>query len=439
MTSTTRPSRGGRLPAPAAFYLQTSIVLFLLASSSAPTPIYSIYQAEWGFTPIVTTVVFGTYAVAVLVSLLTIGSLSDHVGRRPVLLTALSVQAITMLVFASATGVTELLLARGIQGLATGAALGAVGAALLDLDKDKGTIANSIGAMVGTATGSIASGLLVQFLPAPTQLVYLVLFVVFVGQVIGVALMAETAAPKPGALGSLRIQVGLPAGVRRPILLAIPALIAVWSLTGFYGSLGPSLVREITGSSSHLLGGLALFVLAASGGGAILLIRAARPRTAILIGTVSLLAGIGTTMVAITTGSAVGFFAGTAVAGVGFGAGFQGSMRSVIPLAAPHERSAALSIIYVVSYLAMGLPAVLGGVLVVYGSGLRITAVEYGAVVMLLAGTALAGSLLTARAERRTVARRAESASLAPPLSRADAAQLCLAAEHDAMTASQSS
>ncbi len=124
----------------------------------------------------------------------------------------------------------------------------------------------------------------------------------------------------------------------------------------------------------------------------------------------SLLAGIDTTMVAITTGSAVGFFAGTAVAGVGFGAGFQRSMRRVIPLAAPHERSAALSIIYVVSYLAMGPPAVLGGVLVVYGGGLRITAgeyggrvrrsstaVEYGAVVMLLAGTALAGSLLTAR------------------------------------------
>ncbi len=156
----------------------------------------------------------------------------------------------------------------------------------------------------------------------------------------------------------------------------------------------------------------------------------------------SLLAGIGTTMVAITTGSAVGFFAGTAVAGVSFGAGFQGSMRRVIPLAAPHERSAARSIIYVVSYLAMGLPAVLGGVLVVYGAGLRITAVEYGAVkygavVMLLAGTALAGSLLTARAERRTVARRAESASLAPPPSRADASQLCLATEHDAMTASQ--
>lgn len=199
------------------------------------------------------------------------------------------------------------------------------------------------------------------------------------------------------------------------------------------------MVREITGSSLHLLGGLALFVLAASGGGAILLIRAARPRTAILIGTVSLLAGIGTTMVAITTGSAVGFFAGTAVAGVGFGAGFRVSMRRVIPLAARHERSAALSIIYLVSYLAMGLPAVLGRVLVVYGGGLRITAVEYGAVVMLLAGTALAGSLLTARAERRTVARRAASASLAPPPSRADASQLCLAAEHDAMTASQPS
>ena len=64
----------------------------LLASSSAPTPLYAIYQARWGFSPVALTVVFGVYAVAVLVALV-FGALSDHIGRRPVLTVALVAQA----------------------------------------------------------------------------------------------------------------------------------------------------------------------------------------------------------------------------------------------------------------------------------------------------------------------------------------------------------
>ena len=69
-----------------AFGLLTSILVSLLASSSAPTPLYATYQARWGFSAVTITVIFGVYAVAVLASLLVFGSLSDHVGRRPMLL-----------------------------------------------------------------------------------------------------------------------------------------------------------------------------------------------------------------------------------------------------------------------------------------------------------------------------------------------------------------
>src|ERR1700753_3311874 len=75
---------------PAVFVL-ASLIVALLASSAAPTPLYAIYQARWHFTPITTTVVFGVYAVAVLLSLLVFGKLSDHLGRRPVLITAIVV------------------------------------------------------------------------------------------------------------------------------------------------------------------------------------------------------------------------------------------------------------------------------------------------------------------------------------------------------------
>src|SRR5882724_13707309 len=98
------PARASWLSAGAAFALQVSIVVFLLAGSSAPTPIYAVYQAAWGFSPITITVVFGSYALAVLAALLVVGSLSDYVGRRPVLITAALAQAVAMVVFATAHG-----------------------------------------------------------------------------------------------------------------------------------------------------------------------------------------------------------------------------------------------------------------------------------------------------------------------------------------------
>src|SRR4051812_36041760 len=79
--------------------LLVSVNISLLAASSAPTPLYAIYALEWGFTPITTTVVFGVYAIAVLAALLVFGRLSDHTGRRPVLIAGLTMQVLTMLVF----------------------------------------------------------------------------------------------------------------------------------------------------------------------------------------------------------------------------------------------------------------------------------------------------------------------------------------------------
>ncbi len=388
-----------RLPPTAAFALLVSIAVTLLASSSAPTPLYAIYQAQWGFSPITVTVVFGVYAVAVLASLLVFGRLSDHLGRRPVLLAALLAQAAVMGVFATAGGVPELLLARILQGLATGAALGALGAGLIDLDRVRGTVASAVAPLTGTATGALVAAVLVEYLPAPTQLVYLVLLAAFLAQALGVALTAETSSPRPGALASTRPQFALPDATKRPLLVAIPALVAAWSLAGFYGSLGPSLVRVVTGSDWVVLGGLALFILAGSGAVAVLLLREMEPRRLMALGTSGLFAGTGITLLGTVGGSAVLLFAGMVVAGLGFGGAFQGALRTIAPTAQPHERAGVMSIVFVVSYLAMGLPAIVAGVLVVDGGGVLVTAREYGAAAMVLAALALAG--LLARGRRR--------------------------------------
>ena len=387
-----------RLSRHAAFVLQASIILSFLAGSSAPTPLYAVYQAAWGFSPVTVTVVFGIYALAVLATLLVAGSLSDYIGRRPVLLAATLLQAITMIVFATAGGVGALVVARVLQGLATGAAAAAVGAGLLDLDRARGTVANAVAPMLGTAAGSLLGGVLVQYLPAPTQLVYVVLGAIFLVQAIAVTRMPETVTRRPGALASLRPHFRLPPALRPHLLLATPALLAAWALAGFYGSLGPAMLRQLAHSRSLALGGVALFVLAASGAVAVLLLHRHAARTMLTAGTAGLVAGVAITLIASATGSLAVFFVGAILAGAGFGASFQGGIRSVLPLAPAHERAGVLSLLYVIAYLSMGVPAVLGGLRVVHGGGIAATAREYGLAVIVLAASALIGLLARRRA-----------------------------------------
>ncbi|MFF1963277.1 MFS transporter [Streptomyces sp. NPDC058232] len=395
--ASTRP-----IPPRAAFYVLASVVVSFLAASSAPTPLYATYQAEWGFTPLTTTVIFGVYAVAVLSGLLVLGRLSDHVGRRPVLITAIAAQVATMIMFSSADGVDTLLSARIVQGLSTGAALGAVGAAMMDIDRPRGTVANAFAPGVGTATGALVSGLVVQYLPAPTHLIYLGLLVVFVSQAVALTQISETVSRRPGVLATLIPEIKLPRSTRSAMLSAAPVIFAVWALAGFYGSLGPALVRTLVGSASAVYGGLGLFTLAGIAALSILALRKAKATTVMYTGITALILGVALTLLSIRSGTPALFFVGTAVAGVGFGSGFQGGIRTVMPLTKAHESTGVLSLLFVVSYLGMGVPSVIAGLLVVRGGGLITTSEEYGVVVIALTILALGALLLSGRQRRST-------------------------------------
>jgi predicted MFS family arabinose efflux permease len=362
-----------------------SITVSFLAASAAPTPLYGIYQKAWAFSALTTTVVFGVYAVALLATLLTVGRLSDHIGRRPVLLAGIAGQVLAVLVFADAHSVTALMAARIIQGLATGTALGAVGAAMLDIDPVRGAVANATAPGLGTASGALLAAFAVQWLPAPTHLVYLVLAGVLVAQAVGVFRLPETSPKAPGALRSLIPQLEIPVQTRRPLSAAAPVLFALWALGGFYASLGPSLIDHLAGSAPVVDGGLGLGVLTGVGAMTTYVLRTWPARTVMLVGTSALILGVAIVLLAIRVGSPLTFFAGTTVAGIGFGAGFQGGIRLVAPLARPDQRAGVLSVLYVVSYLGLGVPAIVAGVAVVRGGGLVTTSYEYGLAVIVLA------------------------------------------------------
>lgn len=179
---------------------------------------YSIYQQRWHFTTTVLTEVFAAYAVAILLALVLFGSLSDHVGRKPVLLAALAVEITAMLVLAAAPGVGWLYAGRALQGLATGVATSAISGALLDFQRpgsNHGSLVNGVAAGFGMALGSLLAGALVQFVPGPTLTSYLLLILAFVLAIPGVLAMAEPVARR-GALRGCCARSGRPFRRARP-------------------------------------------------------------------------------------------------------------------------------------------------------------------------------------------------------------------------------
>ncbi|GAA0315517.1 MFS transporter [Kineococcus aurantiacus] len=384
------------------FTLITLTLGVLVAASSAPSPIFPVYEELWGAGPAAVTVVFAVYAAVLLVALLTVGSLSDHLGRRRVVLAALVGVIASMLVFSQAGDVTTLVLGRALQGFSTGTAIGALGAWLLDLAGPTraplAQLVNGATPPVGLMAGGLGSGLLVQFGPAPTELTYLVLAVLLAGAFVAVWCTPDVVAPVPGALRSLKPVVRLPAASRRAFTTALPGFLGSWGLGGLCMGLGPSVVAGVLGLTNHVAGGLVVASVAGVGALTGLLTRHHAPDRVVALGMGGLVVGPLVMTLGLNLTSVAVFFAGALLSGVGFGAGFQGALRAVLGTAPAHERAGVLSAVYVVSYLAFGLPAVVAGFLAPH-LGLRAVVDGYAALVV-LAG--VAGLVLVTRARRST-------------------------------------
>lgn len=375
-------------------------LLTFLAASSAPTPLYHLYQEGLHFSAAMLTLVFGIYALSLLAALLTVGSLSDYLGRKPVIFAALLLDMLAMALFINADSVAWLIAARTLQGFATGMATAVLGAALLDTDRQQGPLINSVAPLLGMACGAMGCSLLVEFAPRPTTLVYELLLGLMLLQALYVWRLPETVSRIPGALASLWPTLHVPPQARRALWLSLPVDVAVWAMGGFYLSLAPWLVRAATGSTSNLIGGGLVAVLTLSGAVMIFSLRNRAAEKVLRLGAALLVIGVALILTAVHTASLPLFFIATLIAGSGFGSGFLGALRSVVPLALPHERAGLMSAFYVLSYLAFCVPSLLAGNLT-RSLGLIVTTDGYGAVLIVLALGALIALLVQDSAKAR--------------------------------------
>ena len=358
-------TRAPQLSGLAAFAAVAAVIAVAFYASATPSPLYGVYQARWHFSTPVLSLIYATYAIGVLVSLLLAGSLSDQVGRRPVLAWSLLGLLVSTLIFATASSVAWLFVARAVQGLATGGALGAAGAALIDLHPTANTrtaaLVNGVVALAGLGIGALFSSALVQFLPAPRELPFAVVAAMIVVLIAFVGVLPEPVSRNGRTI--IRPQrPAIPQQTRAPFALAALGVIGSWSIAGVYLALGPALAGHLLQTHGELAGGAAAAALMGSGALAQLAARNLTNRTLTVAGSLLVALGMGLTATAVAVGSAPFFLGASALGGIGFGLAFMGSLRHLSAAIPSDRRAEVMSAFYVVGYLSLALPAVAAGI-----------------------------------------------------------------------------
>jgi MFS family permease len=292
-------------------------------------------------------------------------------------------------VFITATGVASLFAARLLQGLASGAALGAVTSGLLDLAPERrrhlGPLLNGVAPAVGIGAGAAISGLLVQFAPAPTKLIYAILGVCFLSLAIAVAARVLPVPRPPAVELSFRLRVHIPPEARRTVALLIPGVVASAALGGFYNSLSGSVTTDVLGAHSKAITGLVILVLQAFAVIASTLAPARiSPRRFVYIGSTLLAVGVAGLTASLLVRSLPVFVAATALAGAGYGIQYLGAVRTVATIAPVGQRAEPLAALNVVNYLSLAIPSIVAGEAAT-AAGLRPTAVGFCLILVVLA------------------------------------------------------
>jgi predicted MFS family arabinose efflux permease len=334
-----------------------------MLGTTLPTPLYPLYEQRMGFSGLIVTVVFATYAVGVIVALLFLGQQSDRIGRRPVLLAGLALAASSSVVFLIAQALPALLVGRLLSGFSAGIFTGTATAGLIDLApaeaRGRATLIATIANIGGLGLGPLLAGALAQLAPDPLRLAYFAHLGLLIPAAIAVLVMPE---PVDGAEGAgalqLRVQrLRVPREMRGTFARGAAASFAGFAVMGLFTAVAPAFLAQLLGLPSHVLAGVVVFVVfAASCGGQLAL--EAIPATGLPLGCVGMIAGAGLIAGSIAAGSLALLICGAGVGGFGIGLSFRAGLAAINREAPSDKRGEVASSFFVIAYLALAIPII---------------------------------------------------------------------------------
>jgi MFS family permease len=219
--------------------------LVLMAGANLATPLYAVYASDFGFSSLVLTSVFATYAIVLVPALILFGRLSDRFGRRPVLFIGLVTACAGLALFAAAQSEAWLYAARAVQGLAVGMIRAAATAALVELDPDgdrrRAALLAGHAQAGRRALGPLFAGVVAQWAPDPLRLPFLLAL-----GATGIAAVATLGVPEPAGKEREPWRIEwprVPPELRRDFARVSVTAALVWATVALYLSIVPSYAR----------------------------------------------------------------------------------------------------------------------------------------------------------------------------------------------------
>jgi predicted MFS family arabinose efflux permease len=362
-----------------------------MLGTTLPTPLYPLYREQFGFSELMVTVIFATYAGGVIAALLLFGSLSDQIGRRRLLLPGLVVSALSAVVFLLAQGVGLLIVGRVLSGLSAGIFTGTATATIVDLApparRAQATLLATVANMGGLGIGPLLSGVLSEWGSSPLRLPFWVDLALLVPAAIGVWAMPEPveATTRP----QLRPQaLSVPPEMRAVFVRSALAAFAAFAVLGLFTAVAPAFLGQELGVTNRAAVGLVVFAVFAASLVGQLALEWVPEWAALPAGCLALIAGMGLFALGLGVSSLALLVLGGVVAGFGAGLSFRSGLASVNANAPARVRAEVASSFFVVAYVAISLPVIGEGVLAEL-VGLRTAGLVFAAVVAALAAVVL--------------------------------------------------
>jgi predicted MFS family arabinose efflux permease len=363
-----------------------------MLGTTLPTPLYPLYQQRFGFSELTITVIFATYAAGVIAALLLFGSLSDEIGRRPVLLIGLAFSALSAVAFLLANGLGLLLIGRVLSGFSAGIFTGTATATLVDLApaerRGRATLVATLANVGGLGLGPLLAGLVAELGSTPLRATFWIDLALLVPALAGILAMPDPVTRRPQP--KLRPQaLRVPVEVRAIFVRAALAGFAGFAVLGLSTAVAPAFLGQALGVSSHAVVGLVVFaVFAASAAGQVLL-DVVPQAVALPAGCGALIAGMGLLALSLALSSLALLVVGTMIAGAGQGLSFRAGLAGLNASSPPGQRAEVASSFFVVAYLAISVP-VIGEGLLAQVAGLRSAGLVFAAAVAALSAIVLA-------------------------------------------------
>lgn len=371
-----------------AFWSVAAAISSIVLGANTPLPLLTVYQAEWGFSTGVLSIVYGLYTVGVVATVFLVGPLSDVVGRRRVLIPALLIMIAGLLTCLFAQNVWILMLGRVLQGVGVGAGTTTAVAALGDLrpdpaDHGRVALTATVATVIGLAGGPLVAGALAQFSPLPTVTPYVAALSCVLLSLSAVARAPETVESAPHfALKPARIHI--PAAIAAPFYLATYVEMTAYAVAGTFAGLGSSFARDLLGIQGHFAAGLVVALLFVASAAGQLAVRRWPLRRAMLAGLVGIVVGLVCFMVALIWRSGTAFFLSAVLLGMGHGLAYLGSQELIDRIAPRESRAEVFSGFQLGLYIGATLPAVVVG-FAARSMGLDVATLAFAAVVAVLA------------------------------------------------------